>query len=239
MNSLFDNLFLYELVLLFLGAFLFMLLCAGLVYFIVKKEDLKKLLLFFPIPIIMIGYPSIQEIQIEKDKIALKKFSKEVIDNPEDTIAQKELIKVTEKLEKRATDIEDIKAVAKANLLLGNSEKVIDLTNKIIEEKSQDNNDPDTDQKALPIPRDSTRNSAINRGVNTKLITLKDINEVAKIQKNLRSQSMSPEDTIQLKKQIDKAIPWIDAKTRAYLSSKIIRQHIIRDTVKNLEIEAQ
>ncbi|MEW7289056.1 hypothetical protein [Aquimarina sp. 2304DJ70-9] len=224
MKSIFDNLYLYEIVLLFLGVFLFMLLCAGLVYFIIKKDDLKKLLLFFPIPIIMIAYPSIQEIQIEKDKIALKKFSNEVIENPQDTIAQKELTKVTNKLEKRATDIEDIKAVAEANLLLGNSEKVIDLTNKIIEEESQK-----TQEEVL---KDSIAHTEINHRVDDKLITLKGINEVARIQKNSKNHPIAPKDTSQLKEQINR-IPWSDPKTKEYLNKKIIRQNIKTDTVKS------
>ncbi len=227
MKSIFDNLYLYEIVLLFLGVFLFMLLCAGLVYFIIKKDDLKKLLLFFPIPIIMIGYPSIQEIQIEKDKIALKKFSKEVIEDPEDTVAQKELTKITEKLEKRATDIEDIKAVAEANLLLGNSEKVIDLTNKIIEEESQK-----TKEEVLEeVPKDSLKHTEINHKVDTKLITLKDINEVARIQKNSKNHPIAPKDTSRLQEQINR-IPWGDPKTKEYLNKKIIRQNIKKDTTR-------
>ena len=96
--ELFNNLYLYEIVMLFLGVFLFVLLCAGLVYYIIKKDDIKKLLYFFVIPIVMIGYPSIQEIEIEKDKFALIKYTDRVLEDPDDAEAQKELQRVARNL---------------------------------------------------------------------------------------------------------------------------------------------
>ncbi|WP_128755227.1 hypothetical protein [Aquimarina sediminis] len=212
MKAIFDNLYIYEIVLLFLGVFLFMLLCAGLVYFIIRKDDLKKLLLFFPIPIIMIAYPSIQEIQIEKDKFALKKYSDEVIENPNDTVAHNELVRVTEKLEKRATTVEDLKAVAEANLLLGNPEKAIDLTNKAIENKE--------DVIYEPI-KDKEEDSLINGLPNIEI--LQGIKTVATIQKEIESDPSALKDTIILKEQIDK-IYRQNPKTKKYLNQKILMQ---------------
>ncbi len=222
MKSIFDNLYLYEIVLLFLGIFLFMLLCAGLVYFILKKGDLKKLLFFFPIPIIMIAYPSIQEIQIEKDKFALRKFSNKVIENPNDSIAQKKLLKITEKLEKRATDIEDIKAVAEANLLLGNSEKVIDLTNKAIKDKDEVVKDTSQDSLALI---DQQR-------IIDNIQTLEEIKTVATIQKAIKKDPSALKDTVKLKQQINR-IHWENPKTNYFLSNKIIPFRVKTDTTKD------
>lgn len=62
MKDLFDGLLLYEITLLMLGVFLFLILSIGLLYYIIKKEQIAKLLFFFFIPIVMIGYPSITQI---------------------------------------------------------------------------------------------------------------------------------------------------------------------------------
>ncbi|WP_148639301.1 hypothetical protein [Aquimarina longa] len=222
MEKIFGNLHLYEIVLLFLGVFLFMLLCGGLVYYIIQKENIKKLLLFFPIPILMIGYPSIQEIQIENDKVALKKFSKEVIENPEDTIAKQELSKITEKLEKRAANVEDIKAVAKANLLLGNPDKAIDLTNKAIQIN-----------KGEPLKKiltDSMK-SLEQQQSKENLLTIEDIKAIATIQKKLDNRSLSSDDTSRLREQINK-IQWSDPKMKEYLRDRILENNIKTDTIE-------
>jgi len=62
MKELLDGLLLYEITLLMLGVFLFLILSIGLLYYIIKKEQTAKLLFFFFIPIVMIGYPSITQI---------------------------------------------------------------------------------------------------------------------------------------------------------------------------------
>ena len=133
MKTLIQDLHLYELVLLFLGVALFLILIFALIYYILKNQEIKKLLYFFPIPIIMIAYPSIQEINISKDKLALTKYQQEVKNNPNDTIARQELEELSEKLEKRASTPKDILEISKAQLVLGNSQKAIYYANKATE----------------------------------------------------------------------------------------------------------
>lgn len=133
MKTLIQDLHLYELVLLFLGVALFFILIFALIYYILKHQEIKKLLYFFPVPIIMIAYPSIQEINISKDKLALTKYQQEVENNPNDTIARQQLEGLSEKLEKRASTPEDILKISKAQLVLGNSQKAIYYANKATE----------------------------------------------------------------------------------------------------------
>jgi len=132
MKTIFTDLHLYELILLFLGIFLFLILSAGLVYYIIKKEEIKKLLLFFPIPILMIAYPSVKEVTISSDKIAFSKYQEAYIENPDDTIAKQNLKKFTEKLEDRAHSAEDIIQISKSKLLLGNTKEAVQYANKAI-----------------------------------------------------------------------------------------------------------
>ena len=132
MNELFDGLLLYEITLLILGVILFLILSIGLLYYILKKEQIAKLLFFFFIPIVMIGYPSITQISISKDKIELTKLQNQVLDDPEDSVAVEKMEHLTEKLERRASSTEDLVQVGTSNLLLGNNERAAKLADKAL-----------------------------------------------------------------------------------------------------------
>ncbi len=132
MKNLFDGLLLYEVTLLILGVILFLILSIGLLYYIIKKEQIAKLLAFFIIPIVMIGYPSINQISISNDKIELTKYQQQLIENPDDSVAMKKVETITEKLEERATSPKDLVQVSTSNLLLGNNVKAVNLANKAL-----------------------------------------------------------------------------------------------------------
>jgi len=123
MNTLFKDLLIYEIVLLGLGVLLFMVLIAALIYFISKDKKIAGLLWFFPLPIIMIGYPSIQGIEIARDRIKIAKNTETIIANPEDSVVLRETAIAVEKIEKRAKTTEDFVILSKTNLVLGNSDK--------------------------------------------------------------------------------------------------------------------
>ncbi|WP_372947687.1 hypothetical protein [Mariniphaga sp.] len=133
MENLLDGLLLYEITLLILGVILFLILSIGLLYYIIKKEQIAKLLFFFFIPIVMIGYPSITQITISNDKIELTKWQNQVLDDPEDSVAVQKMQELTTKLEKRASTTEDLVQVSTSNLLLGNNEKAENLADKALE----------------------------------------------------------------------------------------------------------
>jgi hypothetical protein len=132
MNELFDGLLLYEITLLVLGVILFLILSIGLLYYILKKEQIAKLLFFFFIPIVMIGYPSITQITISNDRIELSKLQDKVIEDPEDSVAVQKMEQLTEKLERRASTTDDLVQVGTSNLLLGNNEKAENLADKAL-----------------------------------------------------------------------------------------------------------
>ncbi len=177
------NLHIYELVLLFLGAFLFLILSGAFIYYVVKKEEIKKLLFFFPIPILMIAYPSIKEINISSDKIELSKYQKEYEDNPEDTVALKKIEELTEELESRATSEEDLVQIGKSNLLLGNPEKAITAANKVIKTKEKNSNTSSYDNQ---------KNNLIKEAYQ--------IRKIAKIQQ----QSLKQKDTVGISAKLNK-----------------------------------
>ncbi|WP_299260773.1 hypothetical protein [uncultured Aquimarina sp.] len=194
MKTILTDLHLYELVLLFLGIFLFLILSAGLLYYIIKKEEIKKLLLFFPIPILMIGYPSIKEVTISSDKIAFSKYQEEYIQNPNDTVVEQKLIKLTNKLKERAQTPEDIIQISKAKLLLGNTKEAIAYADKAIKIEKERSGFDDK----IPVSDSSTNdmNSLIEQSKTTsKAIQLK---ELARIQ-NMENDNL---DTAVLKAEI-------------------------------------
>ena len=148
METLLDDLLIYELALLVLGVLLFLILSIGLAYYIVKNENIKKLLYFFPISIIMIGYPSIKEITVSKDKFEIVKYQQDFIDNPKNEQAREKLEEFVEEYESRAKSPEDIVQISKTNLLLGNAQEAIKFADKAIEtEKKRKEKSP----KALDI----------------------------------------------------------------------------------------
>ena len=136
MGQLFKNLYIYEIVLLFLGIFLFMLLCVALAYLLYKGENIKKLLYFFVVSIIMIGYPSIQEVRIENDKIAFTKYKDQVRDNPNDTTALAKLEKLLPTMESRSSSPDDLIQLSEAYVLTENSQKAIEIAEKGIKKEA-------------------------------------------------------------------------------------------------------
>lgn len=138
MKDLFDGLLLYEITLLMLGVFLFLILSIGLLFYIIKKEQVKKLFFFFIFPIIMIGYPSIKEVSISKDRITLTKYQEEYMENPEDSVAKQKVEEYTARLEKRASSPEDIVQISKSYLLLGENRKATSLADKALEKEDEE-----------------------------------------------------------------------------------------------------
>lgn len=187
----------YENTLMYLGALLFILLCGILVYYTIKKEEIKKLLWFFPIPIIMILSPRIVQLAVNKDglKIDLSEKIEEVVGNPNDPCSQQALAKAIDEAERKAKTPIEIKEVAEANLILGNNKKVIELTEKVLKENS-------------------------NNQENENVQQLKEIKEVAVASQEIQSQQRTISDTALLHRKIDQ-IKWENPKTKVYLNKKV------------------
>ncbi len=156
MKSIFGDLLIYEVVLLGLGILLFFVLITTFIIYVFKNEPVKKLLLFFPFPIIMIAYPSIQGIEIAKDKIRIAKTQEEIMNNPSDSVARKKTEKYANHIEKRANSVKDFTTVSKSNLLLGNTEKAITFAEKALKEDKNN-------QIALDLKKLAEYNQALQK----------------------------------------------------------------------------
>jgi len=124
--QLFEGLLFYEIVLLVLGALLFLVLLGLLIYSIINKRDIKVLALFFAISIIMIGYPSIQKIKFNEGVVEIEKRTKALEQNPADTTAQQELRKTLDDVEQRQiSDSSTLVKIAEAQVAVGDSAKAL------------------------------------------------------------------------------------------------------------------
>jgi tetratricopeptide (TPR) repeat protein len=119
--ELFDGLYLYEVVMLFLGAFLFIVLVLALVYQMMHKRSFAGLLLFFVLSIVMMGYPSIKSVQVQNDTITIDKTTHDLQSKPADAQVRSELEKEVAKVSARPiSDPAALTRLANAPFALGN-----------------------------------------------------------------------------------------------------------------------
>lgn len=122
--NFFDGLYLYEIVLLVLGVLFFLVLLFVLVYSIMTKQAIKGFIFIFLIPIIMIGYPSIQKIKIGNIEIEIARLTHAVEQNPTDTKARAALIERLSEIERRPiSSPSSLIKLAKAHAVIGNRTK--------------------------------------------------------------------------------------------------------------------
>ena len=120
---MFDGLYLFEWVLMALGVILFIVLVIAFFYQLTHNRSVGMLLAFFMVPIAMIGYPSLQSIQISDNKVSLEKKADAVLANPADTTARKELQQQVEKLRSRPfSDPATLTTISKAEFALGDDQ---------------------------------------------------------------------------------------------------------------------
>lgn len=135
-NTLLSGLRGYEIVMLVLGIILFFILSAQLV---LNNKEKKNSVYSFIIPIIMMGYPGIQEIIFESGKITIKSKTESIIDN--DMPDEEELVQFEKGLDKfarRVKTAEDISIAVEGYMVIGKTEKAIVIANKGLEQYSDD-----------------------------------------------------------------------------------------------------
>ena len=93
-----DGLYLGEVVLLVLGVVLFLVLVFAFIYQLLRHRSLKPLLLFFLVPVLMIGYPTIKSVQYKDGALTLDKMTRELAANPTD-------VKLREALDEKVKDV--------------------------------------------------------------------------------------------------------------------------------------
>src|ERR1043166_8884771 len=131
--NLFDGLHLYEVVLLILGAILFIALLVILIVFVVNNRSLKPLLLFFAVSIVMMGFPAIGKIKFDKDGVEIDKATKELAENPSNGALKTNLENLIQETKPRLNESKDgpVK-IARAEAVLGDREKALQTLNQAL-----------------------------------------------------------------------------------------------------------
>src|SRR5690606_7570107 len=141
-DKLTDGLQLHEVAMFILGGLLFIVLLFLIVLFALRKRQLKPLLLFFVIPIVMLGWPSIAKIQLNQEGVTLVNNLKELEKHPDDEALQSKLEQSIAELEEKNVSAPDKLAnIARAKYLLGGDKGAMETLSKI----------PEADQVALGV----------------------------------------------------------------------------------------
>ncbi len=172
----------HEIVLLYLGILLFLVLLFVLVYYVIQSRKIKTLPAFFMIPIIMIAWPSIQKVSIAGVTAEMKDRAEYVKQNPTDSEAKAELAKSVEEIEKRhiSSDSTEL-ALADAHAALGDTVKALIYVRRVLKEQPDlpaavDRRDdliiPGTGiesatSKLKQDPSDSTARSQLEKSIST------------------------------------------------------------------------
>lgn len=137
-EQLTDGLLLHEVAMFILGGLLFMVLLFLIILFALRKRQLKPLLLFFIIPIVMLGWSSIAKIQINSEGLTLVNNLKELEKNPEDKALQSRVEQSIRRLEEKEVSAPDVLAnIAKAEYVLGRDQAALETIDRIPEEGRQ------------------------------------------------------------------------------------------------------
>ncbi len=102
--TIFNGLLPHEIVLLVLGALLFLVILFMLVFSVLRQQKIAVYSFFFLISLVMMGFPGIQKIKIDRNGVEIDRLLNEVQQHPNDQKAYKALtqkldeIKISENL---------------------------------------------------------------------------------------------------------------------------------------------
>jgi tetratricopeptide (TPR) repeat protein len=118
--GLINGLYLYEVVLLVLGIVLFLVLITVFAALVIQRRPFSKLLSFFVLPIVMIGYPSIESVEFNDNMFRLAKTTHALERNPTDSALRKQVERNLEAVSGRLVVRNDTHLkLAQAELALG------------------------------------------------------------------------------------------------------------------------
>ena len=130
----FDGLYMFEWVLMVLGVILFIVLVIAFLYQIMHKQSIGALLGFFVVPILMIGYPSIQSFKLADVEVNVQKTTDALHADPADAATRQTLEQQVAQLRKRSfSDPVILTSLSKAEFALGNEQTAKDTLNKALQ----------------------------------------------------------------------------------------------------------
>jgi tetratricopeptide (TPR) repeat protein len=126
-----------EVILLIVGIVLFVVFIFAFLYQLMHQRSFTALLGFFIIPIICVGYPSIQSIQYKDGVVTVQNATTQLLNNPEDPQARQTLEQQSQKIASRAaSNPADTVTLAKAQFALGHEEDAAKNLEKALQAKA-------------------------------------------------------------------------------------------------------
>jgi len=135
MAQLIDGLYLHDILLMGLGALLFLVLLIGLIVKLAKDQPVNKgMQWFFVLPALMIAYPGTQRFVFSKGVIELEKRTEQVLQYPQDSSAREALESRLQEVESRPLRTTNSKEVtARANLVQGHMDEAAHQSSQILQ----------------------------------------------------------------------------------------------------------
>jgi hypothetical protein len=120
MTNFLDPLYSYEIAMLVLGVVLFLVLVIILLKLVNNGKPFGALLLFFAIPVVMIGYPTIQSVSFGDGVVTITKAAAQLQKDPTNTTLRHTLQQAVEKTASRpATNPRTMAKIAAGQFALG------------------------------------------------------------------------------------------------------------------------
>jgi hypothetical protein len=125
MGNIFDGLYGYEEVMMVMGIVIFAVLLLGLIIAFAKGKPYGGLLMFFALPIILVGWPGIQEVKISSSEVDIDTYSAQLQQDPTNQVARAKLSKAVDSIAGRPlSDPTALTNLAKAKSLLKDTQAV-------------------------------------------------------------------------------------------------------------------
>jgi len=135
-NQLLDGLYLYEITLLILGTLLFLVLIVLLIVKVVTRQPIKVLIPFFIIPILMIGFPGIEQFNFMNGMAELKTKINRAIDEPENEALMAEIQESVERYSARPVrNPQNLIIIGEAYEILDRSDEAKNVANTVLDKQ--------------------------------------------------------------------------------------------------------
>lgn len=123
--SIFRGLFPYEILIMGLGALLFVVMLIALMAYLFRGKSVVGLVVFFVLSIGMLGFPALKAIQYKDGLLSLEFNEQQLQRNPEDAQAREGLKIGLKAVEGRPADAKASLAIAKAQWAMGNEQAAV------------------------------------------------------------------------------------------------------------------
>ena len=133
--NLLGGLYLHEIILMMMGALLFLVLLILLVYSVIRKRDLKLMLMSFLLPVLMIGFSSVKKVQYNELIIELQHKTQRLEEKPGDQQLKAEVEQIVATVTARPNEYsaDALVTVARAQSALGNEAQALTTVTKALE----------------------------------------------------------------------------------------------------------